>query len=231
MNIIKKKIKIILTFLPFGKTIKLIAKALLLLRNKSYRDLFFEINKSDICLDLGANVGDASLIMWLKGAKFIYAIEPNYEAFSILKKNLKGIKNISFFNIAISSQKGTQKLYLHKSIKNKSDKENIIKFSQASSLMEDKSNIGDCFYEVETLSLKDLFATLELQPTLIKCDIEGGEYNIYDQFINLAKSNFVRKIFVECHSKKYPQYKMPHIDFIRCIKRNNLDKIIDTSWH
>lgn len=57
--------------------------------------------------------------MWLKGAKFIYAIEPNIEAFSFLRNNLKGIKNISFINTAISSKNGTQKLFLHKSIKNK----------------------------------------------------------------------------------------------------------------
>ena len=214
----------------FNNVIFKLARAILLLRNKSYRDLFFEINKDDVCLDLGANVGDASLIMWLKGAKYIYAIEPNYDVFNLLKKNLKGIKNVSFFNIAISSKKGTQKLFLHQLIKDKFDKHKIIKLSQASSLLEDKSNLGDCFYEVKTLTFKDLFNKLKIKPTFIKCDIEGGEYIIYDQLIDIAKSKTIRKIFVECHAKKYPQYREVNIEFIDLINKNNLNNIFDTKW-
>ena len=113
----------------------------------------------------------------------------------------------------------------------KSDKKKILEFSQASSLMADKSNLGNCFYEIKTKNFKDLFDSLEKKPTIIKCDIEGGEYIIYKQLIELAKQPQVRKIFVECHAEKYPQYIELHNDFIRCIEENNLRNKFKTDWH
>lgn len=78
-----------------------ISRATLNLKNRSFRKLFFKFNRNDICIDLGANIGFAKLVMWLKGSKNIYAIEPNIEAFNVLKENLEGIKNISTLNIAV----------------------------------------------------------------------------------------------------------------------------------
>ena len=228
---LKLILKKILLKLPFGFRLNQIIRSILLLKERSFRDLFFEIKRKDICLDLGANIGDASLVMWLKGAKFIYALEPNIEVFNILKNNLRGIRNFKALNIAISSETTTQKLYLHKSILDKSDKKKILEFSQASSLMADKSNLGNCFYETKTKNFNDLFESFEKKPNIIKCDIEGGEYIIYKQLIELAKQPKVRKIYVECHAEKYPQYIAFHKDFIRLIKENNLSNKFKTDWH
>ena len=206
-------------------------KAVTLLRQKNFRELFFAIKKDDICLDLGANYGYASLIMWLKGAKFIYALEPNKMALNLLRINLKGIKNIQIIDKAISSNNKKQNLYLHKDIKNLNQNKKILELSQASSLISSKKNIGKCFYEIEAITLDDLYMNLLFKPSIIKCDIEGGEYLIYEQLVRLAKSNIVRKIFVECHNKKYPQFKNLHSQFIKLIDENNLNKIINTKWH
>ena len=119
--------------------------------------------------------------MWIKVSK-IYALEPNLEAFNVLE-NIKGIENIYALNIGISSETKKEKLYLHKDIKNKSPKDEILRLSQASSLLPDKANIGDQFYEVQVKSLIDLLIELKESPTIIKCDIEGGEYIIYKQLI------------------------------------------------
>ena len=228
---LKVIIKRIILNLPLGYRLNQIIRSILLLRERSFRDLFFEVKRKDICLDLGANIGDASLVMWLKGVRFIYALEPNIEVFNLLKNNLRGIRNFKALNIAISSESSTQKLYLHKSILDKSDKKKILEFSQASSLMADKSNLGNCFYEIKTKNFKDLFDSFEKKPNIIKCDIEGGEYIIYKQLIELAKQPQVRKIFVECHAEKYPQYIELHNDFIRCIEENNLRNKFKTDWH
>ena len=224
-------LKRIILKLPFGFRFNQIIRSILLLRERSFRDLFFEVKRKDICLDLGSNIGDASLVMWFKGVRFIYALEPNIEVFNILNNNLRGIRNFKALNIAISSESSTQKLYLHKSILDKSDKKKILEFSQASSLMADKSNLGNCFYEIKTKNFKDLFDSFEKKPNIIKCDIEGGEYIIYEQLIELAKQPQVRKIFVECHAEKYPQYIDLHNDFIRSIKENNLRNKFRTDWH
>ena len=141
--------KRILLNLPYGFRLNQIIRSILLLREKSFRDLFFEVKREDICLDLGANIGDASLVMWLKGVSFIYALESNIEVFNILNNNLREIRNFKALNIVISSESSTQKLYLHKSILDITDKKKILEFSQASSLMADKSNLGNCFYEIK----------------------------------------------------------------------------------
>ena len=206
-------------------------KAIYLLRFRSFRRLFLQVNKNDICIDMGANIGNASLVMWLRGVRKIYALEPNLEAFNVLKENIKGIKNIFALNIAISSETKKEILYLHKDIKNESPKDKILRLSEASSLLSDKTNIGDQFYEVQAKSLIDFISEFEELPTIIKCDIEGGEYIIYKQLIQYARSSGIRKIFVECHAKKYPQYKKLHKDFINLIKENKLESTIDTSWH
>ena len=224
-------LKRIIIKLPFGFRLNQIIRSISLLRERSFRDLFFEVKRKDICLDLGANIGDASLVMWLKGVNFIFALEPNIEVFNILNNNLRGIRNFKALNIAISSESSTQKLYLHKSILDKSDKKKILEYSQASSLMADKSNLGNCFYEIKTKNFKDLFDSFEKKPNIIKCDIEGGEYIIYEQLIELAKQPNVRKIYVECHAEKYPQYIELHKDFIRLIKENNLHNKFKTDWH
>ena len=231
MVAINFRLKRIFIRLPFGQRIWQIFKAIMLLRDPSFRELFLNVNRQDVCIDIGANIGYASLVMWLKGSKSIYALEPNIEAFKVLKKNLSGIHNISLFNIAVSSETRREKLYLHKLIKDKSNKDKIIELSQASSLLADKTNIGNIFYEIESKSLIDFFDETNQKPTIIKCDIEGGEYLIYEQLIQCAKLFKIRKIFVECHAKKYPQYEKLHQNFINLIKQNNLEDIIDTSWH
>tara|TARA_B100000579_G_scaffold436902_1_gene464398 strand:- start:442 stop:1128 length:687 start_codon:yes stop_codon:yes gene_type:complete len=224
-------LKRILLKLPAGKRLWQITKATLLLRQRSFRQLFLKVNRNDVCIDLGANIGYASLVMWLKGSKNIYAIEPNIEAFNVLKENLEGIKNISVLNIAISSETGKENLFLHQDLKDKSDKKEILKLSQASSLLSDKTNVGNQFYEVQAKSLIDLFAEMKKSPTIIKCDIEGGEYIIYKQLVKCAKSFKIRKIFVECHAIRYPQYQNLHDEFMNLIQQNKLEKVIDTTWH
>lgn len=227
----RKILKIILLKLPLGKRLWQISRAFLNLKNPSFRKLFLLVNSNDVCIDLGANIGFATLVMWLKGCKNIYAIEPNIEAFKVLQKNLEGIQNISTLNLAISSETKKEKLYLHKDLKSKSDLENVLYLSEASSLLSNKTNLGSEFYEVQAKSLIDLLAHLKKKPTIIKCDIEGGEYIIFKQIVECAKSYKIRKIFIECHSKKYPQYQKLHEEFMKLIKENKLEKIIDTSWH
>ena len=228
---IKSFIRRFIHKLPFGRKLFQSLKAIYLLRIRSFRIIFLQVNKNDICIDLGANIGNASLVMWIKGVSKIYALEPNLEAFNALKKNIKGIENIYALNIAISSETKKENLYLHRDIKNKSPKDEILRLSEASSLLSDKTNIGDQFYEVQAKSLFDLLNELEESPTIIKCDIEGGEYIIYKQLIESVRSFGIRKVFVECHAKKYPAYKKLHKDFINLIKENNLENTIDTTWH
>ena len=92
-------------------------------------------------------------------------------------------------------------MYLHKSIKEISNPKKIVEVSEASSLLSDKTNLGECFYKVDAMSLNDLIAEIKASPNVIKCDIEGAEYIIYHQLINFAKSKKIRKCLLNVMQK------------------------------
>ena len=102
------------------------------------------------------------------------------------------LDKISILEIKQEKIKDTEKLKFisneHSILKKQLDKNKILMLSQASSLMADKTNIGNCFYKVQTKTLKDLYTNGLFRPTIIKCDIEGGEYIIYPQLIEIAKT-------------------------------------------
>ena len=206
-------------------------RAIRLLFNNSFRELFKETQKGDICIDIGANIGDASLIFWLAGAKTIYAIEPHPIAFKELKNNLKGIKNIKLFNFAISNKNGKEKLYLHKEIRGDNDINNLLKYSQSSSILNSKNNVGSTFFEIETYTLNKFLKNYDFFPTIIKCDIEGAEYEIYEDFIEFAKDRKLRTLLIECHAKKNIDFQEKHNKFINRVKEENLNFKFNLSWH
>lgn len=81
----------------------------------------FEIQKNEIWLDLGANIGTFSLFCLSKNAKVI-AFEPEPKNFEILEKNIKFNhfeKNIKIFQQAVSLNNGYLPLYLCKGDYNK----------------------------------------------------------------------------------------------------------------
>ena len=206
-------------------------RALRLLLNSSFRSLYLNTKKGDICIDIGANIGDASLIFWLKGAKNIYSIEPHPIAYKDLSKNLKGIKNIKLFNFAISNEVGFDRLYLHQEVSSNADNDKLLKFSQSSSLVNKKENLGDAFFDIETTTINQFCENLQIIPTIIKCDIEGAEYQIYDDLIDLAKNKNIRILLIECHAKKYKNFQSKHNKFVNKIKKEKLDQKFNLSWH
>ena len=107
--------------------------------------------------------------------------------------------------MAISNETKKENLFLHRSIKGKSDVGNILKFSQASSLLSNKTNVGKTFYEVQAITLNDLLLDLKVNPNIIKCDIEGGEYLIYKQLIEYGNLKKSEKYLLS--ASKYIQHK------------------------
>jgi len=206
-------------------------RAFRLLWNSSFRSLYFSTKKGDICIDIGANIGDASLIFWLRGAKNIYSIEPHPIAYKELSKNLKGIKNIKLFNVAISNEIGFDKLYLHQEVMSNNDNDKLLQYSQSSSLVNKKDNLGEVFFEIETTTLDQFLENLKIFPTIIKCDIEGAEYQIYDDFVKAAKNLKLRTLLIECHAKKYKDFQTKHNEFVNKIKNEKLDEKFNLSWH
>ena len=96
--------------------------------------------KNSLILDLGANRGDFSKWALGQGATVI-AFEPDKDAYLQLVKRLNKFENFFPLNLAVSNKTGLSKFYYHKD-----KKIDPIGFSISSSLVEEKANIDNSFF-------------------------------------------------------------------------------------
>jgi len=123
-----------------------------------------EIRPGDVVYDLGANVGFYSLLAsFLVGPKGrVYSFEPLPSNLEFLRNHLalNKVSNCVVYGVAVSDSCGTA---------------NFSRGSQPT-LGRLEALTGNSI-TVQTVTLDDLVATGEIPaPSVIKCDIEGGEY-------------------------------------------------------
>lgn len=150
--------------------------------NKKEYDINFK--KSDIVYDLGANVGVFSRWAIMNGAKHVYAYEPDTECYKCLKNTFANDLNINIFNNAILNENVKKTFY-------------ISEHSVCNSLY----GGGYTTIEIDCINLPSHIKNNNLlNPTIIKCDIEGAEFD----FINSLNNDFfetIRIFILEFHSK------------------------------
>ena len=128
--------------------------------------------KNSLILDLGANRGDFSKWALGQGATVI-AFEPDKDAYLQLVKRLNKFENFFPLNSVVSNETGLSKFYYHKD-----KKIDPIGFSISSSLVEEKANIDNSFFNpVLCIDLEVIVKELPIK--LLKIDIEGAESLIW----------------------------------------------------
>lgn len=160
------------------------------------------IKSGDIVLDIGAHIGYYTLMAAKRvGEKGkVYAFEPNLDNCILLRKNLKinGFKNVIIVDKAVAQSTKRAKLFL----------------SQISTGMHSLLDIDDnpgFNTLVDTVSLDDFFAENIPRISVIKMDIEGGEYAALGGMKKLLKRNKKLALFTEFSpyaikkAKKSPQ--------------------------
>ncbi len=145
-----------------------------------FKKEYGEVKRGDIVIDIGANRGYFSVYASSLGAK-VYAYEPIKECYEVLKRNNKmnGL-DIECYNIGIAKDDSIKTFYLNSPISTSFVRQNSA--------------------EVETRKVKcvslekviDKFGKIDL----IKCDIEGAEYEI---LLNTPNLNKVGNIRLEYH--------------------------------
>lgn len=155
-----------------------------------YNPSFLKINKGDVVLDIGANVGIFSLYAAFKGATNIYSIEPLRENIDYIKFNFKN-NNLDYpkiANMAISDKTGKEKLYLFNY-----DSHSILGDSI-------KSKKNNNFRFVKTISLDAFVESNNIRKIdFLKIDCEGGEGKILS-FTRPETWNRISKIAIEYHN-------------------------------
>lgn len=151
---------------------------------------YFNINKDEIFIDVGANIGNYTIDMSKKNPKNkIISIEAHPSTYNILKRNIKlnNLKNIVLINKAVYSEKKSLTL----AVKNG--------WSMLSSLMTEIRSDFNNLITVETETLDNLISHINGKVGLMKVDIEGAELHcLYGSKNTLQRCN---KIIIEIHDK------------------------------
>lgn len=170
------------------------AEIIVVVGDMEYPKMFFPDKENPIILDAGSNIGSFSLYVYHVLADknpLIYSLEPSLENFEILRKNIaanKAERNIKAFSMALGGKDGQGFLDVGKDF----DAFHVVENSQIS---------GDSkIQEIELATLDTFCKKQEIsQIDLLKMDIEGGEYEVFQSSIGFIRNN-VRSIFIEIHN-------------------------------
>ncbi|MDD2537645.1 MAG: FkbM family methyltransferase [Candidatus Absconditabacteria bacterium] len=117
----------------------------------------FDIKGKDI-LDIGACIGDTSITFHnLYSGSRVYGFEPEINNLTQFQKNIRNIKNIETVNLGVSNFEGTARINNSGGIS--------------------KLTLGENNEEIHITTIDKFVSENNLNPGMIKRDIEGEEYN------------------------------------------------------
>jgi FkbM family methyltransferase len=152
-----------------------------------------EIHEGMVCLDLGANLGYATLPMcrWVGPSGYVYAVEPSAQNLSLLRPSIEDnffAERCEITQGLISEKTGTMKFWL-------SDKSNLGSVSKRQHSVEE--------VELQAWSLPD-FMKDRRPVNLIKMDVEGHEVEILRGGLEYFRStSHPCKILIEAHQSVF----------------------------
>lgn len=160
-------------------------------REKQRDKLYSLVDKGDVVLDVGTNIGEMLLHFAKLVGKdgFVYGFEPDETNFANAQKNiaLNDFQNIHLFNLGVSEKKETHKLY-------RVDPNNL---GMNRILNETEAGKFEDFTTIETDRLDNIVTENGIQKVdLIKIDIEGYEMHALRGARRLLET-FRPKLFIE----------------------------------
>ncbi len=140
-------------------------------------------SKDDVCIDIGANIGIYSLL-FSRYSKCVYSFEPFPRNLDFFRKMMaiNQIKNVKIYPLAIANKIG--KFYFQKG--------NCI----ATGRLTKEGN-----FRVNAITLDHFIELSQIDPTIIKIDVEGLEYDVLkgiEKFLKRKKP----KILIETHGNQ-----------------------------
>ncbi len=145
------------------------------------------INKGDIVIDIGANIGYFTLLFarLVGDTGKVYSFEPDPRNCLLLEKNVQ-INNYS--NVLLEK----------KAVSDKSEKSQLYmtEFTPGSSMHKGNSALIDEI-DVDVVTLDDYFKTNSIRPDFIKIDIEGYELNALKGMKSILQFSDKTKIMIE----------------------------------
>ena len=148
------------------------------------------IKPGDVVIDPGTNVGYISAVCadLLGNDGLVISIEPSKRCYSLIEKYLVSPR-IRLFHSALYREK-TNKVFV--------DKINVISTGYSAFSDFTGQKMGDEVYEIETLTVSDLFIQFNLERVkLLKLDIEGAELDALLGCAELLQQQKIDYILIE----------------------------------
>jgi FkbM family methyltransferase len=141
------------------------------------------IHEGDHVLDIGANIGVYTKFLSIHTGTSgkVYSFEPVPETYSFLKNNINklNLDNVMALNTAVSDYSGKVTMEVPKYDKAGDN------YYEAKIVTDTKKGLKS--YEVDCSTLDQLSEKYNFQPSFIKCDVEGFEWNVFKCSENLLK--------------------------------------------
>lgn len=177
----------------------------------TFSEVLADTGPGDLCLDLGANVGEFTRRMADTGADVI-SFEPDPGAFSVLEKDTSDLPNVTLIHKAAGHANDT--LMLHRS--DKWDAGQPGAHTKSSSLVNtDHAPDAGTGVMVGVVDVIEFIQGLDRDVRLIKMDIEGSEWEIMNRLIDHPVLSRIDCIFVETHERVNPAKYVPMFDALQ----------------
>jgi FkbM family methyltransferase len=162
------------------------------------------VGPGDLCIDLGANLGEVSTQLLETGADVI-AFEPDPDTCARLRAALGDNPRLTIHEKAAAAEAGT--FTLRRSTRMGEDPD---RFSQSASLVRADATMSDeDAVQVEVVDFPKFLTDLDRDVRLLKMDIEGSEWALMAALIDHPVLQRIDAIFVETHEWMNPARYMP----------------------
>lgn len=135
----------------------------------------------DVFLDIGANIGAVTALIAPHVSRVV-SVEPEPDNFRVLERNAESLPNVELIRAAVTASGDPIKLYVNDLGANKGSHTT-------------RPVRGRRALEVPGIAFDALLE--RVRPTLLKIDIEGGEYDFMESLFALPKN--VRALAIEMH--------------------------------
>lgn len=192
----------------------------------TFSEVLSDTHAGDLCIDLGANVGEITTRLAATGADVI-CFEPDPAAFSALEAATADLVNVTLENKAAGHKQDN--LLLRRSAK-WSPKDPLSRTTGSSLIDNDNGTSDQNSVLVEVVDIISYLEKLDRDIRILKMDIEGAEWEILTRLMDHSLISRIYCIFVETHERFDPAKFNPVFDDLQT-RAEQLDRpYINLYW-
>ena len=186
------------------------------------------LGPNHVVIDCGANIGEITCQLAPTGAE-IHSFEPDPYSFSRLEGNCSAFENVTLHNKAVGVGSGALTIYRKKGFESDPEWFSLTTSAIVNPKAIDKMEAVEVeFIDLEGFIQEKLDAGRDV--AFLKMDIEGGELEILERFVQTDVLTKVRSTAVETHAWLFDDGKK-RFSALRKIARKRPDFNLDLDWY